>query len=345
MRKRYRIILIVPILFLTISCEGPETVVTDIVMRDGSVLRKAEMSNSVNNLKLNDFSIPVDSTWSLSDSIVISAEGDTTWFLMAEKLFPSAEKITEAYGADTGKNSMVERSAHFSRKFRWFTTVYYFEESCRKSLQSGYAPEQYISQECLSFMHLPQRVADQRLNGPDSLAYSALKDSLEAAVEKWSLHSVISDWIETAGTLCTETGKDSLAGGILRSHESEFCSVANTMTIDSACITILGEEMFSSLQTELDSAEKVVEKRFDRSFSFSSLTLMMMMPGKIRSTNGFDCGDGSLAWPVNGDQFLTADYIMYAESGITNYWAIAVTVLLSGLVLIILYRGKGNRAG
>ena len=149
-----KVILSLALMMTVIACEGPETTVTNLVRRDGSVMRKAELKYSKNELSLNDFRVPVDSTWKLHDSICISGQGDTTWFLLAEKLFRSADEVNEAYLADTGKNSVVPRSATHQLTFKWCTTGWRFAEKCGKSLTHGYPAENFLTPEENEFRKL-----------------------------------------------------------------------------------------------------------------------------------------------------------------------------------------------
>jgi len=324
-----KITLSLALLMMVISCEGPETVVTNIVRRDGSVLRKAELKHSKNELALNDFRVPVDSTWKLHDSISISVQGDTTWFLLAEKLFESVDAINIAYLADTGKNSVVPRMASLQRTFKWFTTEWRFTEKCEKSLTYGYPSENFLTPEEIEFRNLPSVIRDEMLASPDSLKYKILNDSLDQHTELWLIRSLISEWIEDAGSLCTASGKDSLVADVLRSHAEEFdeSSLADE-GFDMTCAEILGDSIFKKVKPELDSAMIVSEKKFDRSLSFQSYTLKTVMPSKIKTTNGYTMPGGEIAWPVNGDLFLTDDYVMWAESGEVNYWAVFLTALI-----------------
>nr|MCU0363619.1 hypothetical protein [Bacteroidales bacterium] len=92
---------IVVMLLLAAACDEPETVVTNIVHRDGSVTRIVEMKNSKMNFKTSSLQVPVDSTWTISDSLAVGSEGDTTFFRRAEKLFSSAEELNLAYKCDS----------------------------------------------------------------------------------------------------------------------------------------------------------------------------------------------------------------------------------------------------
>ncbi len=333
------------LLMAIISCEGPEITVTDIVGRNGSVLRKAEMKYTQNKLDIKGFTVPVDSTWILKDSLFISAEGDTTWFILARKLFESADAINEAYLADTGKNSSVPRSVIFNRKFRWFTTTWYFAEKCEKSLLNGYPLTDFLSPEEASFMNLPGSIRKELVAGPDSLRYMSLADSVNNHTERWMLSSLISEMIEDAGALCESSGKDSLTTGILRSHESDFYRLAGgDGDFEDICTAVLGESLYLKFRPELDSALAASEQKFDRSWLFDSYTMQMVMPAALKSTNGYRMSDGTLAWPVTGNHFLTDDYVMYAESRDINYWAVIITVLLLAAAVYFIWSFKRGRS-
>ncbi len=322
-----------------ISCEGPETTVTNIVGRDGSVLRKAEMSYTGGKLTMADFKVPVDSSWNLADSMAISEKGDTTWFLFAEKLFLSADAINEAYLADTGKNSSVTRTAIFRRKFKWFTTTWYFAEKCDRSLLHGYPVTDYLSPAEISFRNLPEKVSDELVAGPDSLEYRSLVDSIQQHTEQWMMRALISEIIEDAGALCESSGKDSLTTEMLRSHEPDFYRMAaEDADVEKIATTVLGEKLYEKFKPEIDSALSVTEIKFNRSWLFEGYTMQIVMPADLKSTNGYSMSDGTLAWPVTGNHFLTEDYFMYAESRHINYWAVIVTLLFPVLVIFTMRR-------
>jgi len=324
-----KIILSLTLLIMVISCEGPETTVINFVRSDGSVMRKAELKNTTDELNLSDFSVPVDSTWKLRDSIDISDKGDTTWFLLAEKLFKSADEINEAYLADTGKNSNVKRIAAYQHSFRWFTSELRFTEKCGKSLTHGYPPESFLTSEEIEFNKLPSFIRKEKLTGADSLKFKILNDSLDTHTEIWLIRSVVSEWIGDVSSLCVAAGKDTLLAETLRSHALKFDngSLAGD-GFDRTCSEILGDSIFQKVKPELDSAMKITEKKFDRSLSFDSYTMMTVLPLKVRSSNGYIMPGGEIAWPVNGDLFLTDDYVMWAESREVNYWAIFLTALV-----------------
>jgi hypothetical protein len=83
-RKSFKLIVLL-ILMMVVSCDEPETVVTNIVHPDGSVTRKIEMKNTKNKFDLSVLQVPFDSTWAVKDTMRISEKGDTTWIKTAVK--------------------------------------------------------------------------------------------------------------------------------------------------------------------------------------------------------------------------------------------------------------------
>jgi hypothetical protein len=324
-----RIFLVIALLLIVISCNDPETTITDCVRRDGSVLRKAELRYNKNELALKDYGIPVDSTWKLHDSLSISDRGDTTWFLLAEKLFESIVEINKAYLADTGKNSNVPRSAFFEHKFKWFTTAFYFSEKCDKSLLHGYPAGNFLNTEEIEFRKMPAFKREEMLASPDSLRYRILSDTIDEHTARWMVRSLISEWIEETGAMCIASGKDTLVKEILRAHEREFDTlILLNPEFSKSYAKIIGDSIFERYQPELDSAIRIADEKLDRSFSFKDYTMQIVMPEKVKSSNGYMMPGGEVAWPVNGELFLTDDYIMWAETQEVNYWAIFLTALV-----------------
>ncbi len=322
-----KISLTIALCLILVSCDEPETVVTNIVRRDGSVLRKIEMKNSKNEFQAKSFQVPVDSTWKQTDSISISADGDTTWYLFAEKIFENTDAINSEYLADSGANKAVTRQVFFERKFKWFTTTYSFSEKIEKSLLYGYPIENFLTTNEIQFMNLPFFTVKKLMAGSDSTYYKSLSDSLDESTEELLIRSLISEWAEEAGKLCVSSGNDSLTTTSLKAHENELFNLPDTIDFNEAISIVMGDTNYEKYKSEFDSAIHIAENRFDKSISFKEYTMQFVIPEKIVSTNGTITEAGVIAWPVRGELFLSDDYVMYATSRNTNYWAIIITFL------------------
>ncbi|MBK7710125.1 MAG: hypothetical protein IPJ37_03550 [Bacteroidales bacterium] len=62
-------------LMVVVSCDEPDTIVTNIVHPDGSVTRKIVMRYGNKGLKKSDIQVPFDNTWEITDSLEVGAKG------------------------------------------------------------------------------------------------------------------------------------------------------------------------------------------------------------------------------------------------------------------------------
>jgi hypothetical protein len=340
--KRKPVKLIVTlILMMVVSCDEPETVVTNYVHPDGSVTRIIEMRNNQNKFKLSDLQVPFDSTWTVKDSVNISEKGDTTWVKRAEKLFKSADEINLSYKNDSGANKDISRHAAFRKNFKWFNTEYRFSETVDKKLAFGYPVAEFLNEEELLYFYSPESMMDAKKNGPDSLKYKALNDSVTKKVEIWTTKNLVSGWINEFSKLTDGKEGGQAMSGSLKSREDELVKNINLNdekfdSLWSNGIILkeyLGEAGYEKFKTEADTASgKILEQFF---VDFKEYSVRISMPGKVINTNGFIDSSKVLLWPVKSDYFLTQQYEMWALSKIPNRWA----WIVSGLFLIFVITG------
>ena len=152
MKKNHIRIIVLLMLSIAVSCDEPDTVVTNIVHPDGSVTRKIVMRNTKNIFNKAELQLPFDSTWIVIDSMQVSSKGDTTWIKSAEKLFKSVEEINSEYKNDSSVNGKMTRFAGFNKKFRWFNTQYRYSESINKLIPSGYSVRNFLTDEELDLL-------------------------------------------------------------------------------------------------------------------------------------------------------------------------------------------------
>lgn len=328
-------------IILLVSCDEPETIVSNYVHADGSITRKIEMRFVKNKFNPNDYQVPFDSSWKLSDSIEVNGKGDTTWVKRAEKTFPDIASINRTYKADTSANSHFDRSASFKKSFRWFNTEYRFAEKVGKTMKHGYPVTDYLSDNELLWFYSPQELRDTKRSSSDSLKYKAINDSVDKKTGRWMVESLVSEWIGEFSGLTAAKGSDSIIKNlssrekqisrlILEKYTEKFDSLWDNGIILN---DFIGKENAEKLRPEADSAMKISMSVLLP--DFKNYKLSTIMPGKLTGTNGFSDSTGVLLWPVNSDFFITQDYEMWAESKQTNTWA----WIVSGLFVIFVLTG------
>jgi hypothetical protein len=349
--KRNTLKLIVSfILLFIISCDEPETVVTNYVHTDGSVTRKIEMHSAKNQFKMSDLQISFDSTWAIKDTIKIGEKGDTTFIKSAEKLFKSIDDINLAYKNDSGVNKEVLRYASFKKTFRWFNTDYRFSETIGKNLAFGYPVSDFLNDDELMFFYSPDNVKYEKENGSDSLRFRILNDSVSHKVDHWTTKNLVSEWIGEFSKLIDKRSGNEITKESLKEHEDEFEKIveANSAKFDSLWSNgillqkLIGKDNALKYKIEADTAIEYVTRKL--LLNFKDYSVRIVMPGKVIGTNGFIDSSEVLLWPVKSDYFLSENYEMWAESRIPNRWAWIVSGLflvfvLTGIILRLIKKG------
>jgi hypothetical protein len=356
MKNKYLKLTLLFILVSITSCNEPETVLTNIIHPDGSVTRKIEMKSvedkAENRFKLSDIQVPFDSTWAVKDSCEVNKKGDTTWVKRGVKRYKNVGEINNEYIADNGANKEFSREADFIKKFRWFNTVYRFSEKIDKIMQNGYPVNNYLDQEELKYFYSPETINSERLEGPDSLKYKTLNDSVKNKTDRWALNSMVSEWIGEFSRLTAGKEEGNFMKESLKSRENDLVNLIRVNEKNEKFDSLwsngiilkdyLGETNYLKYKTEADTAAvKVLNQVIN---SFKGYSVRISMPGKVIGSNGFIDSSQVLLWQVKSDYFLTEPYEMWAESKIPNKWVWMVSGLFLAFVLtgvIMRVRKKG----
>jgi hypothetical protein len=342
------------IILLINSCNEPETIVTNFVHPDGSVTRKIEMKSieqkAEDRFKTSDLQVPFDTTWIVRDSCEISDNGDTTWVRRAVKLFKNVDEINLTYKEDSGANRMISRRAGFKKRFRWFSTEFYFSETFDKKMSFGYPVKDFLNDEELLYFYSPDNLRNEKETGTDSIKYKALSDTIRKKVDLWTMKNLVSEWIGEFSNLTKGKAGGDMAKESLKAREDEFVELIiksenkfdSLWTSGIILMDYLGKESYQKFRQDADTAlETVTENLF---VDFKEYTEKIVMPGKVIGTNGFIDSVGVMLWPVKSDFFMTEKYEIWAESRVPNRWSWIISVLflifvISGIVFRKIKRG------
>jgi hypothetical protein len=345
MKKKSLKLIIAIITIMVISCNEPETVVTNYVHPDGSVTRKIEMKSiegDVNKrFKISEIQVPIDSTWAVKDSVEVDKKGDSIWIRNAEKQFKNIDELNMAYKTDSGANKDISRRAGFIKKFKWFNTEFRFSERIEKELSFGYPVKDFLNNEELLYFYSPENLKNSKESGQDSLKFRALSDSVKHKTDKWTEKNLVSEWIGEFSKLTAGKTENDKAIQSLKAREDEFVKIVekNDKQLDSLWKNgillkeFIGEANALKYKSEADSALSIVTNNLW--VKFSDYSVRIVMPGKLIGTNGFIDSSHLLLWPVKSDFFMTEPYEMWAESKIPNRWA----WIVSGFFLAFVVTG------
>jgi hypothetical protein len=352
MKQKKLWIIIGSFLFL-FSCESYETTVLNIVHKDGSVSREVIMRNTENGkFDPGKYKVPLDSSWNKNISIEINEENDTTWILTADKLFLNVDEINEAYKKDTGSNKEMVRSANFTKRFEWFTTLFRFSEKVERAIEISCPISDFLNPDELKFFYLPENVQHSLENGDDSTQTKELNKSIEKKTEQWYVTCFVRQSLNNFMKLIAKNPNVDIDKTEILSKESEIIELVKLeMNQDSIITKVFGEEFIQTYKNEIDSALKMSENLLEISLSSQSYAMKINMPGSIIATNGYlnpteeDNMEKELLWTISGEYFISEDYEMWVESRVNNYYAWAITgvfVIFVFIAYLLYFRKKRN---
>jgi len=350
MRKKILRLILTSVIMMVVSCDEPETVVTNYVHPDGSVTRKIEMRNIDIKKKISGIQVPFDSTWTVKDSCEISSKGDTVWIRRAVKLFKNVDEINSAYKTDSGANRDFSRQAGFNKSFKWFNTEFRFSERIDRKLSFGYPIQDFLNEEELVYFYSPDDMRYKKEHSSDSLKFKALKDSVDKKIEIWTSKNLVSGWISEFSKQVKNLPGEQSVVETLKSHEDDLIKLINIndKKLDSLWSNgiilkkFLSEAEYITFKAEADSAIEMVAEHFF--VDFKDYMVRIVMPGKLIGTNGFIDSSQVLLWPVKSEYFLTQQYEMWAESKIPNRWAwvvsgLFVVFVITGVIVRVIKKG------
>ena len=339
MKPNIKIQFIIIFLIFLFSC-GYETHVINTVHEDGSITRKVIVKSDKTDFNPKVHRVPIDSTWQTDITYDVDTKNDTTWIFTAEKYFTNVEELNKEYNNDIGANSTMQRSAGFSKNFRWFTTKFRFNETIEKVLTISCPMSDFFTDEELKMIYLPDFVQQELENGVDSLRIKEIIESIEEKFGFWMWTSFVRQWIQIFYDMYGDHPDLKINKEEMQLKESQAVNylIEDEDDKDSGdmaqfFISVLGEEFLKTFETEIDSSISVLEDKSGAFWAANNYDVEIRMPGRVIASNGFTDtdpdteGGRGILWTVTGEYFLTQTYEMWAESQLSNYWTWIVTAM------------------
>ncbi len=339
--KKY-FILIIALLPLLTGCPEQKTVLTK-VNKDGSLtrtlgnfdLRKYEGIDTI----MSKVPIPIDHSWKL-DTL-----NDTTAVL--SKSFKDINELSASYATDNSSLNVYRRKVGLKKKFNWFHTDYHYSESY-KGLLTEIPLQDYLTNKEIEIYKSSDPGRHPDLMDLDSISRKSMLDNIEERYDSWFNESLFS-------RLFSDLWLVADSANLLDRNQSNQLSAKNkteelikkNYTLDFLFNDSLDIEDIAKLigqELSLDSARLItfeqlaeeadLQKRYENEL-FVGISedygSKLIMPGLLIDTNADILKGDTLSWNVDIIKYLDSDFVMTAESKVTNYWA----YLLSGLVIII----------
>jgi hypothetical protein len=334
--SRLASLLLLSLTTLFSGCLEIET--TTKVNADGSFVREIEFSDE-DTTKTVDLSrlFLTDATW----TSVRHKVKDTSWATTMTKAFPNKEALAEALKGAPGHS--LEVHVGFEKRFLWFTTEYAYSETLLCYNQIKAVPlTQYLTPAEVDFWleHDKRDEKNPFRSTEDSLAF----ERIEKIGPEWDSRNKFEEFF----SLFLEGVKRLNHPGlpverVVASKDSLYAHCGSIMGTSFENVDTLRVEFQKVLATPIVNAvfdansngsrefERKVKFTFDlMSEPYARATIFM--PGLITATNARSVEGNRLEWTDFMAKGYVADFTMWAESRVINWWA----VLLTGGCVIVL---------
>jgi hypothetical protein len=341
--KRYAVrpAMIVTLAAALSGCLEIET--TTRVHTDGRLTRTVIVSGDTSDFsKIRMSMFGLDSGWTvLSDSMQHEKERKLT----LQREFDGAESASRALAGIPMEKQGI--SIRLDKRFRWFTTLYRYEETWQKGYQLDRIPiSAYLSPEEIQML----RAGD--LKGPDSLLTEGQKRhraDLEKRGEEWFNRNTFEE-IYLAFLDGVRTVNDSrlVPDTVLAAKERLYTAVTGNfkppLTHSGPIIGEFAGVLKNPVVPRVLEAARPAFEKFDRAVDFMERLQVpgyasgVVMPGIITNTNGSSVEGNKVRWKDIKDNTFYEGYTMWAESSMVNWWAVVVTALVLvaiGALLVI----------
>lgn len=320
------------ILALAIPLSGClEIDTTTRVHPDGRLTRTAVVtgdSTDFTNNKLATFGL--DSGW----TVVSDSGGARTRKLTLQREFEDAESASKALAGIPMERRGI--SIQLEKKFRWFTTLFRYEETWEQAYLFTKIPmSEYFSPEEISLLRAGDMKEHDSLMTGGQKRHSA---DLEKRAEEWfnrnSFEEVLAAFLDGVRriddprltTESVEAARETLYATMMGNFKTP---VTESGPIVSVIESVLKNP---AVPRALEAARPEIE-RYDRAVDFMERvqvpgqTLGVVMPGIITGTNSSSVEGNMVEWKDFKDSAFYEGFTMWAESRIVNWWAVVVTAV------------------
>ena len=339
------------------SCSSVNYRMETRIAKNGSVERtvyaSADSAFLAGDRSHNPFLFEIGQEWK-----IISLDSTETTPFLDENInvnvkIVSGERHVNAYSArirgDETTLPLAAPQESLQRKFKWFHTYYIFEAVYKNIADKIPVPVSRY------FDDAKQKLWFQG----DFSAYSGMTgfemknvfDDAEEIFFVWYNANLYEKSLETVRSF-TDNQHTSLLAEIKDRLFAETIKNKNITEIEFdpeyLCEILdshLGIDYFSTLYAAKKSE---IEKKFEentRQFKIfeNGIKYDLWLPGNIVSANTSTREGGFLTWKVNALRFVSEDYVLTAQSRVTNIWAFVVTAALVLLSIICLAKAFGKR--
>lgn len=326
------------------ACDNPMTFRTK-VNEDGSLDKSITLEEADGWLSNNNiFGISEKSAWAIKKELKetpTEKRDKEKYRIEFTKHFTSSDEMNKEL--DNSTDSLFHVHSQFEKKFRWFYTYIRYSETIRPINRfKMVSPQDFFNREdSLFIQRLPAE--GQPISKADSLYLQMLNEKITGRFANMAIFR------EVYNNLTEVIVRNSLDKKWLDSLSKKEEAIYKMIEQDQGGFEKIAGKVFETLHIPLPQ-QKVNEDFQELSQDLKRRTDFMSfardgkylnifeMPWSVVSSNADSIAGNNLYWRPLVNKFVFMDYEMYAESRQMNWWAMAISVVIVGATLVLLWR-------
>jgi len=336
MKTQHFLIIIVMLLLSFAGCR--EITVKTTIHEDGSFTRliivRGDDSSGVFNAALP---YPINASWQRS-LVFDSTTKNKPYTLTYTKKYSNSDELNAEIQSDTSWRKQIVRSTHIDKRFGFFYSYLSFNETIKETNPfTNLNYHDYLTDDDINLLKgnvlLINEADSTRFELADKKAEEFIITSLSSGIAldlQKGIKQLNSPTLNHEDVL---KYMDSITKKV-----EEFETGDNEIFIDYYASWTGNTEVLQLKEIEppLFAESNKQMELFFQIFTMENYNQVVEMPGLLTETNSISPIGNQVNWRVDPIAFVFADYTMYAESRVVNYWAFVVTGVVILLFIILL---------
>jgi len=310
---------------------------TTTVYENGTMERTFTIKGDSDKVHTKSSIIPIDDKWKRT----ITKDSTGKFILTAKRSFASTADMNAAMRGKEGQTLQI--SVSMEKHFRWFFSTIHYSETCKTFRQLRTIP--------LKTWMTPEEVSLMTKHVFDKEPFEKASDSVAVVriykrFVEWEERNLFEAFFKVVLDGARSTGNESLRDTALLHMKETLYTRSQMYVREKNMEKVIG--VFSdhfgkdAVQSALDANSlglDTLKKKLDFQTNVGSneYTVKLVMPGFITATNASSLEGTTAIWKNVISRSSIADYEMWAEARVVNWWAIIVTVgvVLGALVFFV----------
>ena len=329
-----------------IYCSDQNYRMVTIMNKDGSFQRTiyAEVDSSfvAGDMSKNPFLIEMDSCWKFIDINTEEVINDFLWDnaqtvkLGIRRQFSSFEEFNNLQFNEKNRH-IINPEETFRKKFKWFFTYYTYQSVYQLDINEFLIPLDKYMTKTEQKIFLQGDLSTYK--GWTGFEILEELDVMKEKFEKWYWHNIYELEFNSIYHFAKNHNlkyasqmpevKDSLFNLYYNTDLEKFYFL--NLDLTESLDKFFDTDEFFSLYTKYDEDIKKYSENqyqeFSILFSPQSIDYELILPGKLLQTNAMLISGDTLKWKVDTYRTLPSEYILSAQSRISNVWAFILTLL------------------